>query len=326
MNSPAPRGIVESISDGFALVARRPYLIAVPVLVDALLWVAKGISARPLLASTLDPLLDGVVQGPVSPGNIVQLNQQMVAMEEVLGSLNILAIVAWQIPNLLGLGATEGSQSPALVGSWFTLLLLLLSLAGLAALVGCLFMGPLGLFVRYNTLNLSVFLRLLAKLWYRFALYLGIIVLLGVVLAFLMLIVVSLFSLGGPGGVALGVGLTAGLLLMVLVHLFLAEEAIFVAGVGPVEAIKESFNIVHRNFWSVLGIFLLVNVIVQGTSIIWGFFPSNSLGLVIGVLGNAFIGTGLAAAIMVYYWSKRQQLAPGAPAHDQTSNGDRSDE
>ncbi len=326
VNRPVPRGIIESISDGFVLVARRPYLIAVPMLLDGLLWVTKGISASPLVVSTLNQIVDRLLRGAISPGNLVQLNQQMTPVEEMLAGLNLLAIVAWQVPNLLGLGATNVSpQSLALVGSWYTLLPLLFSLAGLATLLGCLFMGPIGLLVRHNNLNLPEFLTNLGKLWYRFALFLSAIILFGLALALLILMVLSLFSLGGPAGVAIGVGLSAGLLLLVLVHLFLAEEAIFVAGVGPLQAIRESFIIVRRNFWPVMGIFFLVNIIIQGTNIVWGFFPSNSLGVVIGVVGNAFIGTGLSAAVMLYYWSKRDQLGIAVPAQSKPEK-DRSNE
>lgn len=61
----------------------------------------------------------------------------------------------------------------------------------------------------------------------------------------------------------------------------------------------------RRHFWSVFGFFVLVNIISFGVELLLVRIASLPLGLLVAVAVNAYLATGLTAAIMVYYWERR---------------------
>jgi hypothetical protein len=109
--------------------------------------------------------------------------------------------------------------------------------------------------------------------------------------------------------------LAIGGALLVVIYLFLADEAVIVGGAGPLTAIKASFRIVSRQFWSVLGLFLIVSIISLGLDLVWSRVASTAVGIWGAIIGSAFIATGLAASVMIYYWGRRPSVAGTALSH-----------
>ena len=71
-----------------------------------------------------------------------------------------------------------------------------------------------------------------------------------------------------------------------------------VADLGPLRAIWASFSVVRYNFWASIGLVILVNVILLGTTIAWQrVLMSNPVGLLVAVIINAYIGTGLVIGL-----------------------------
>jgi hypothetical protein len=66
-------------------------------------------------------------------------------------------------------------------------------------------------------------------------------------------------------------------------------------------AIWNSFNIVLRNFWATLGLFLLINLIGGGLTILWQQLSTGSWLTLVGIVGNAYIGTSLVTASLLFY-------------------------
>jgi len=75
-------------------------------------------------------------------------------------------------------------------------------------------------------------------------------------------------------------------------------------------ALWSSFSVVLRNFWSTLWLFLLINLIGGGLTILWQQLTIGSWLTWLGIVGNAYIGTSLVTGSLVFYqdrYSRWQQ-------------------
>ena len=77
-----------------------------------------------------------------------------------------------------------------------------------------------------------------------------------------------------------------------------------VAENGLLQSVWNSMIMVRRNLWPTLGIILLTNVLGAGLMLIWQRLVFASWGMVIAIMGNAFVGSGLVAAVMIFYMDR----------------------
>ena len=304
MGTVRAKSVIESLNSGFALVFRRPYLMVLPILLDLLLWRGPKLVATPLARSLFDRVANSLA-GNLSPEELIDLSTFGNTAMDFIHGINLLAILAWHLPSVSALEVTHGSLVRMDLPSWHLLWVVLLAVGLLAALLGALYLRPLAVLVRHNRITASLVLRNVEVFWGRFILYLILVLLL---LAGIVLVSIGLAALAvaaGPGVLSPVVGVSVGGLLLLSLYLFLGEEAVFAGEAGPVQALKESFSIVRRNFWSVVWLFLLANLITQGLGAIWFILAKTVPGFLVGMVGNSFVGTGIAAAIMIYYWERR---------------------
>jgi hypothetical protein len=85
------------------------------------------------------------------------------------------------------------------------------------------------------------------------------------------------------------------------IYLFFFVNALILNDAGILRALWNSFNVVRRNFWSTIGLMLLMGLIGAGFSIIWRMLSTSSWGTLLAIMGNAYIGSGLAAASLTFY-------------------------
>jgi len=313
VSAPTRIGVIESLSAGFTLVARRPYLLAVPILMDALAWGGPRLTAAPVMDRLAQRVLSATAQAPIPPDQLLDLHDQVEQIAATAGRWNVLDVLAWQAPNMLSASATDGPGPSVSVSSLGVLLLLLLGLACAAVLVGCVFFAPIASAVRTGSVRGSLEPARLTRLWGRYisyvALLIGIVAGLGIVAALL----AGIGSLLSGGLVAIVVLLAVGVGIVLSIYLFLAEEAILVGGAGPLEAVRQSFAVVSRHFWSVVGLLALVYLITLGLGLVWDKVSTTTPGLIGASIGNAFIATGLAASVMIYYWERYKSISSSPP-------------
>jgi hypothetical protein len=111
--------------------------------------------------------------------------------------------------------------------------------------------------------------------------------------------------------------------LFAAVHLFFAIDAIFVSNAGPLAAIQRSVGVVRRNLRPSLALIILTWLILAGMAQVWDIL-ANSLqspyGVAAGILGNAYIASGLIAAGMIFYTQRTDpSAAVGAALANQRS-------
>jgi hypothetical protein len=82
-------------------------------------------------------------------------------------------------------------------------------------------------------------------------------------------------------------------------------------------AIGRSLRLVQENFWPTLGFILLSNLITLGIALLLVQLASIALwSALAAIVINAYIGTGLSLALLVFYRSRLIKSTEMAPARD----------
>ena len=67
-------------------------------------------------------------------------------------------------------------------------------------------------------------------------------------------------------------------------------------------AVAQSFTVVRKNFWSTLAFIVLTSVISLGIALIMQRLTAIApIGTAVAIVINAYIGSGLAMALLVFY-------------------------
>lgn len=316
-------GIIESLSAGYRFVGRRLYLLAVPVLLDLLLWLAPRFSVAPLLEGVATFYADAMTtagaqagaQFTATMGDIPQMAQMTAAAIRVFGSVfNLLSalvsstvmhvpslVAAWALPPATG-GVIEFSSGAAALGLWllFALIGLLLGVFFVELLAAAL---PLG--VSAKPVGVGDLLRATLRHWSRVIRFMLVMALVLLVLlipySLLMFLLLAILP-----GLAFGfAALSLGIVFVVFIYLYFVTVAIVVDDLRVRNAIAASMTLVRGNILRVVGFIILVNVISIGIGILLNNLAAiQPAGTLAAILINAFIGTGLAMALLVFYRSR----------------------
>jgi hypothetical protein len=326
-------GVIDSLSLGFQLVARRPWLLILPVLLDLFLWLGPRISLRPLLGRLL--LLLAQVPSDLSEDvqQMFTLSREM--LEQMGEHWNLLSLLA---QGVVGVPSFIGSQIAVAV-PWQPPVAMPVSsvggalgwgvLAGLGGiLLGGLYLSLIAAQVRRWRMDETSeaaaqtdspgFWRALGLTWVR--LLLLSLLLLGIILVVTLPIslVGGVLSLINPGFaissmsllsmIAVSLGLWAGFIM------FFVSDAIVMDDVGVLQGMWRSANVVWRNLWPTLGIAFLSYVIGAGFTLIWDRIADTTWGTAVGILGTAYIGAAITAAGLAFYRDRRRRwLETAAP-------------
>jgi hypothetical protein len=205
----------------------------------------------------------------------------------------------------LGAGVQLSMDSLALV------LLVVAALSFGSLLIASLFLAGIGIYVRGDAFRLRLYLRRSLINWGRLVLLYVIVLIALAVLGMPVAMIAILASALSKtfGGLILGLLLAA--MLWAALYLFYSLAAMFVGDVNPVLALWHSFNIVRYNLGPAMGLAVLVVIIGQGIGIALRFVLGNPLLVSAAIIGNAYVGAGLAAAAMIFYreryaiWQKK---------------------
>lgn len=312
-------GVIDSLSAGYRLVVRHIELLLVPLFLDAILWFAPRLSIAPLLhefAQVYSGLLDA---GANIPPDMSELSRQMNEMLDLLGDTsNLFQLLVngalYHVPSLLAtLPTIHANQSAIEIDSLSAALgaFLALGLAGL--LVGVVYMNllaralPLGESERGHGSN---FFAMVLRHWARSILFL--IGLFGILLAIYIpaTVGVSLLMLLSSALGFFAMLLLSGLIALLLFNLYFVTAGIVLDDLSVRPAVVRSIVLVRYNFFPTLGLILLTTLIASGMALLLQRVTTiGPAGVLIAVAVNAFIGTGLAMAILVFYRTRLLVLA-----------------
>ena len=297
---------------------RHLYLVLIPIILDALYWLGPRLSIQKL-ASDLMALIDqselatAGAAGPQTAQSWAQLREIVEAMGK---SFNLLSMLSspLSVPTILssqdlGFPGWLGMQLVVSVESWGGLLVLLLVLLGLGVLVGALYMGLAGQIVRDGHSSLRTLAR---TIWLYAGRYIALMLVVAIVAFFIglpLLFFVGLMLFISPvlGSLLLFAVWIA--LLWVYLFLYFTIDALFISDSGPFTSVLNSITVVRSSTSSALGLFLLVLVISMGMPFVWSAFGASEAAVVVGIIGNAYVGTGLTLASLLFY---RDRIRAGA--------------
>lgn len=303
--------LVETISQGFGAVNRRLWVLLIPLLVDLFYWLGPRLSPQPLadrffaVARALDPQTwDAQRQ---------QFEQLTSSIEPI--DLSLLSIIPGKLPKFLNvltplIDLPTPPVTPATwhIGSIGTLVLSLLLINALSLIATTLYLAPLAEVVRGTSesrLTVSRLLRILGS----FATILLILVAAALLILIPFTIITALIV---QLNVVLGEIIFTFGIALIFWMMFTASfsfDAVVVSGVGPLRALLTSLLVVQRSFWGAAGLFVLGWVILWGMSIVWAPLAATIVGLIVAMLGSAYISSGLAAAHLVFYRDRLSRSA-----------------
>ncbi|NIV29666.1 MAG: hypothetical protein GWN58_09205, partial [Anaerolineae bacterium] len=111
-DSARPLGVIGSLAAGFDMLGRHPWLIALPVLIDLLLWLGPRLSVAPLLKQFVALLLAQPTADPTMAPQVAQVTQMLEQLGDQFNLFSLLAALPLlNVPSLLA-QHVPGSVSP----------------------------------------------------------------------------------------------------------------------------------------------------------------------------------------------------------------------
>jgi hypothetical protein len=331
-------GVIDALSRGFRKVNQHWWLLLIPVLLDVFLWVGPQASIQQMVDRAFRSLQVDLAEAETVDGTgeewwtaIRDLSRQVIPGYNSfsalrIGSLGVPSLAAWggarlgtpssyeiiwvtfalmvDMPELLvsvrdaGFVASPVWQVP----NELVWILVSLGLTVIGILIGSFYITALS---RVLDEDASPGLRDAWPRALRFAyrygafwlLKLGLLVAMGLPV----LMLTALLAAFSPGLASLFGTIVLGLVTWASFYGIFLVAALAMGEVSIWRAVWSSFNVVLRNFWPTLGLFTLINLIGGGLSILWQQFSHGSWLTLVGIVGNAYVGTGLVAASLLFY-------------------------
>lgn len=297
-------GVVDTIAAGFGTVARRLWLIVLPLALDLVLWRGPKFSIAPLvektiawLQATATSLASQAVAGVPS---MYDLNLMADMLRDTAGRINLLGALAvgrLGFPSIAGAQPIEDAQTIiAISNPWAALGLQALFLA-VGIWIASLYLSILAYPVRGASVNVHALLRESILNGLKLALVF-------VPLSFFVAFALSIGLLLGPLLILVGLGV-----LWLVFFLSLVPPAIVLAGDTPWRAIVNSFGIARLNLWPTVALLVLINLLSTGLGLIFvRWLSGNALLGLAAIVANAFVGTALTASLFIYYRDRQARL------------------
>lgn len=310
-----PLGVIDAVSAGLSLVWRRPWTLLVPILFDTLIWILPRLSLTQLFRPIADPMLNAAAlsSDPQTAEEARRAMQNMIESFNLLGFVTAVLNAVTRVPSLLAVDAadvhspinawvvTTPLQSPTLLVLLF-IPLFLLGLLAIALYLEWIAQGARPL--EHQTPGAS--LIRVAKLWLRLILF-SLLLVAFLFAASIVLLVLQL-AFNSPDLAAFATVLITVALFWLFIYFFFVPSAAAVSDIGVREAMRRSTLLFRAFFWSTLALVALSVFLDRGLALVWDGATVSSIGVVFGIVANAFIGTSLLAASMVYYQDRMNVL------------------
>ncbi len=314
----AAPGVIDCLSEGFVLVTRYLWVLLFPLALDAVLFFAPRITAQPLVERFLALYSQAAAESggaALLGGTGLQTFQDSISS---FGSTNLLRFLGQSplnvaVPSLLA-RLSDGAGETLTITSVGDFLWLVLCAQLVGLFLACLYLGVLGQLVRDGRPSLSRLAGKAAGYWLTFLAIIGLMI--GLIVAvFLVVFVLSIVSMSLAALVSAALTTAAFFVgMLLLIYLFFLTAAVVVGERRPLEAIRSSFRTVQTSFWSSIFLIALTFLIDQGMLVIWQGLVGMSWGVLVAVVGNAYVASGLTAANMLFYRSRAHRaMTPPVP-------------
>lgn len=299
-----PPGVIDAIADGLSVVLARPLLMTVPLLLDLYLWLGWKVTIERLTASIQRWLADTNVRD--APSTIDQL--------ERIGRADVMKLLpSVFVPSLLTDADrakiyTVGGKPVVSPPAWLDAAMLpVVILAAIA--IAIVYTVPIADAAIDRSRSGAAVARAILRGALRLLGAAGLLVGAVMLVAAPLFVGSAVLLVLGADPAALLVAVLPLVVVAVLLACWFVPDAIVVSEVGPIRAVRNSLSVVRRYFWQTLGLIVASFVIAAGVGGIFTRIADTPPGLLVGAVGNAFVGTGLAIASMGFYASRVDQPA-----------------
>jgi hypothetical protein len=318
-----PIGVIRALVTGFERVAAKPVLILPILLLDLMLWFGPHLSIASLIPTDLSAWMANGAFDASATEQLAVIQEALDLVRDRVNLFSALSVLPTGMPfNLLVATASLPAGIPSLMARRLpienplgspTIVSIDSPLVGLFTW-GMMILIGLGAAVVYH--------RLLADqvedqedfgsgwlAWARlFILYLmayiGSLIVLGATILIASFIA-QVSTLISAGLILLGMSL----LFWAAIYLAFTAHGIIRYGLGLMQAMVESVYIVRTNLLSAVGLlFLAFGITWFATDQIWLIPADQSWYGMLGIIGNAFVGTTLLTSSYVYYQGRRSWL------------------
>ncbi len=310
-----PLGVIESLQQGFNVLNRRAWLLLPPVLLDLFLWLGPKVNIGPVVDAAITAYESSMSQAFTdAPPEVFQTTLEN--LRNLSGSYNLLSLLAGMLASMPSLFARlefHAVASPLgrviTLQTWQSMFLLMALLLPLGILIGSFWLALIAFTLSNRPLFSFSFVRRWGWVWINANLYL--------ILLFIALIMASLFF-GVVAALLMALGQAGQLLLAVMWLLFLGFSvwlniglyfvmiSVALDDVNLARAIWRSLNVVGRNAMSTLGFLILTLVLMEGFARIWARLSLHPWGVILGIMGNAYLGAAITLAAFLFYQSRYQ--------------------
>lgn len=295
----------------------------IPVLLDLLLWLGPRFSVATLFEQLAVSYRALVGSEEVTPDIAQMVEQLSVSIREAGASSNLLnglvSSTLLHVPSLpLASAAPVGGVIEVLTAGEALVWWLLFGVLGL--LLGVIYLTllarrlPIGSMAGAKPAQMAV---AIFRHWLQVCGFV-ILVVLGLGLIYLPIsLLVGLIMVFNPAFGSAVAALAGAATLVVFFYLFFVTAALVMDNVSLPAAMLRSLRLVRENFWATLGFILISNLIVLGIALLlmqvaglaaWGGLAA--------IVINAYIGTGLSMALLVFYRTRQIKGSEPALARD----------
>lgn len=325
-------GILACLAAGFEIVARRPAMILMPLLLDLFLWLGPRLSLAPIFAALeriFRPLwTTGAPAGPEGQQTALLLAQMFndLAMRfNLFTALSPAPLLG--TPSVMGAQLTlerpMGMRPEIIVASPFVVFGWLIVLIAVGLGINTIYLRVIGRQVIAETESALTGPQPFLVLWGQFiALTLIVLFVVGT-LSLAGLSVAALLGLLSPGLAIFVVTLLFALLMFVVFHLIFAIPGMVQLRRSPLHAIQESILLTRGDFLNVSLLILLILIIARGFNVVWTLPDPATWANLIGIAGHGFVSTALTTTLFIFYQERlsflpTEQIARASqerPAH-----------
>lgn len=312
--------MIDTLSAGLSVMARHVWLLILPIAIDLFLWLAPPLAiGKTLLQTALPPLnIQSLLAGSPDPEIATQAQTMYDGFSQQLALTNFWG---WVVPSglflpsvMVGAGSTPTDvfwslDTPLTFFSAFIGLTLLGVLANVSWLHAIAFAITQNAAMLKTSAILRSFLNVIG---------LGLLILLivvGTIFAASLFLAVITLLLPGLGGILSTLILLFAVwwVVWIGVQLYFTIAALIMERQGVFAAPNASATLLRRHpdnpHWRSGYGFIFISVILSwGFAFIWQSLMPNPVGRLVGIVGNAALGTGITAAMMLFYYQRTHPI------------------
>ncbi len=311
---PAPPGLLSSLIAGFDAITTHIGLIFFPIALDLLLWLGPHFKITQLVESFASQISSFPGLDSPDAAQMLQANQDIwkyiAERIDLLAALRsypvgIPSLMSGRLPVETPLSLAPLSINIFDVGSvlgW----VVLFSFIGL--IVGSLYFESVAVAVIPSISKRFSVIRAWPKAALNVILLTLIWGLIFVAISIPGSCILSALALGSPTLAQIGLLLFGGAAIWLLLPLFFSPHGIFVYQDGVAVSLRKGVRVVQSTLPTTGMLLLAIIIISQGLDLLWNSPAETSWLTLVGIIGHAFVTTGLLAATFIYYWKADQWI------------------